>query len=369
MQRQHCAELCARVLQLLRSYSQEIIANTDKQALLYSLIAGADIFHMDLVQSKIPLRSIIESVFHVATQQNLSADPQNYTAQVLASLINKWPAIQEGELKFDTFILSEIVNKAIGNLKNSAISNGNSLEVLDRIKTASWIVKALIMSPLYQDLGFKILQDIIHACTTSNSSLMMKGIAAGFGIIIGDSDILSPECHARVKVLYKQRFFTFVLPIIVERSKLQTTKQFAFLCLPHLIKNVTKTILISEMPTILPLIISSLSADETDILDSSLTTIKMLLQEYPDLVFKEFQITDLADNLLQIMAKNSEQDILLYSLECLQRLADFALSGTQQHKMLKQKMTKSLEPFLDNRKRLVRKQAAKTRNKWFSLTI
>ena len=94
---------------------------------------------MDFVQSDLPFRSIVDAVFQ-STQNDI--EPQNYAAQTLANLINKWP-LSQGELAFQSFIVDKIINGALDDF-NTAVGHGSPSEISRSVGLVIWVRVILI---------------------------------------------------------------------------------------------------------------------------------------------------------------------------------------------------------------------------------
>uniref|UniRef100_A0A453T2X6 MMS19 nucleotide excision repair protein n=1 Tax=Aegilops tauschii subsp. strangulata TaxID=200361 RepID=A0A453T2X6_AEGTS len=86
-------------------------------------------------------------------------------------------------------------------------------------------------------------------CLSSEASLA-SAAADAFHVMMGDSEVcLNKKFHARIKFLYKQRFFSILMPIflskIKETSEL-TTKLVIYRAFGHIISNAPVSAVITE---------------------------------------------------------------------------------------------------------------------------
>uniref|UniRef100_A0A3B6RRB4 MMS19 nucleotide excision repair protein n=1 Tax=Triticum aestivum TaxID=4565 RepID=A0A3B6RRB4_WHEAT len=161
-------------------------------------------------------------------------------AHALASIFNKYLQNSEfsHEIKLDK-ILDVILGGCFSivlpssNLKMSCspaatLDNANFSDSLpgsigskiDILCGLAWIGKGLLMRG---DEKVKEISLFLLKCLSSDASLATAA-ADAFHVMMGDSEVcLNKKFHARIKFLYKQRFFSILMPIFL--SKLKETSE------------------------------------------------------------------------------------------------------------------------------------------------
>ncbi|KAG9304984.1 hypothetical protein G9A89_007387 [Geosiphon pyriformis] len=277
-------------------------------------------------------------------------------AKLAASIINKW--MQEQELKH------YVESKIIGDLWNQVTSNFE-IESSRRVSLAlfSWLTKALILRA--DEMGYRCTGNIINQF---GDILLGKQASEGFYILINDDDILSKESFANIKLLYKQRFFNYSLPILVNGFKFSNdeVKHHYLFALSHLLCNVPKQVFLSELLTLFPMLVHSLSLPNPELKRSTIDTFYMIAQDAPQIISE--YITTLVPLLLSLtqMTETNTMRVRIAALRCLGILTETVRFDVLYS--FKNDITRELSKVLDDKKRLVRREAVDCRNKWFLFT-
>lgn len=277
-------------------------------------------------------------------------------AQLAASILNKWD--QEPELiQFaQEQALGELLNQ-LSSISESEINRRKSLYLF------LWLTKALVLRT--HQLGYDCIGQIINLFS---DPILGKQSAEGIGIIINESDILNRQGFANIKFLYKQRLFNYCVPIIIERFKSSddVTKHNYLMALSHLLRNIPKQVMMGDLPSLFPLLIYSLSSVDPDLRASTIDTLYIISFDAPHIISEH--ISSLIPLLLSLtqMTDINTMKVRMAALQCLGTFPD-----TIPYDVLypfKAKVIKELLKALDDKKRLVRKEAVDCRNKWFLFT-
>ncbi|XP_037791283.1 MMS19 nucleotide excision repair protein homolog [Penaeus monodon] len=106
--------------------------------------------------------------------------------------------------------------------------------------------------------------------------------AHGFGIILRDHDYaLRPETFANIRLLYKQRYFEYVIGPLVDlfNSAENSTKQKALLAISSLLPSLPQLVLNAHIKRLLPVLLQGITCDEEAVTESTLTSLVSLLQQ------------------------------------------------------------------------------------------
>jgi DNA repair/transcription protein MET18/MMS19 len=138
------------------------------------------------------------------------------------------------------------------------------------------------------------------------------------------------------------------------------------IALSYVLKNVPKQILLTELPPLVPLLIESLSLSDASLKVSTLETFKLAVSEAADVVAP--QIRNILPSLIALLddIPNNSIRVRVAALTCLGQFPSFiakdALSPHVQY------VLKQLKTPLDDRKRIVRKEAVDCRSKWYTIS-
>ncbi|XP_033756743.1 MMS19 nucleotide excision repair protein homolog [Pecten maximus] len=270
-------------------------------------------------------------------------------AKCLAGLINRWPT---GD-SLSNFLLStcDTINTI---LRNDAVE-GSKRAALNQL---IWVTKALAMR------GHIKAKELITTLThLLDDRCVGEHAASGFGIILGDfMDVLSKPLGANIRMMYKQRVFVENVDKLKEgfNSSPPATKKNYLTCLSHMLKILPKQVLLTELPPLFPLMVQSLLCDDLDLQLSTMTILCDCTHDAPVVISKH--VETLVPQLLQLCTHASSMKIRMKSLRCIN-----ALSVLPAHLLLpyKSSVVRSLELVLDDKKRLVRKEAVAARTEWF----
>ena len=162
--------------------------------------------------------------------------------------------------------------------------------------------------------------------------------------------------HPTIGVLYKQRLWSQLLPGL-SRGNSSRHVSALVLCLPHLPPPVVS----SSLSTVLPRVVSALSNQDT--CHAALKCLDTMTSTSPHVITTH--LTEIVHHCLDISQQSVSVEARILSLSVLSHCS--SIDGTTSVQ-LASKVTRDLRPVLADRKRLVRLEAAKTRNKWFLVT-
>ncbi|EPQ56802.1 hypothetical protein GLOTRDRAFT_128555 [Gloeophyllum trabeum ATCC 11539] len=194
--------------------------------------------------------------------------------------------------------------------------------------------------------------------------------ARALGGIVAADDILTKYNHAVIRILFAQRYCNRLLPQIVEGAKgaANGRQQVAYLvALTSLIKTVPKTTYVSEMPTLIPLLLRGLQLRDPDIRANVISTLHSATDTDPN---GSSIIAEHIGTLVSAMLENSkieEMPSVRVRVAALKYLGLLPKS-VRYDKLHPYKSTvlKELSNILDDPKRAVRKEAVDARSNWFT---
>ena len=166
--------------------------------------------------------------------------------------------------------------------------------------------------------------------------------------------------HPVLGVLYKQRLWSQLLPGLTAGQVTSGHVSALVLCLPHLPPPLLK----SSLPATLPRVVSALNNPDT--CHAALTCLDMMTTSDPASVASH--LTEIVHNCLAISLQASSGSPVRSRLLSLSVLAHCSALEGATSVQLASKVTRDLRAVVADRKRLVRLEAARTRNRWFLLT-
>ncbi|CAO3631265.1 unnamed protein product [Cunninghamella blakesleeana] len=271
--------------------------------------------------------------------------------QTAASIINKW--LDDDTIHFlKQFVQGYIQLKLHG--ENSIETQKRTLFIL------IWIVKALITRGHH--LGLTFVDIIIKLC---HHETLGSDAAEGFDILLHQDDlILNKNSHAIISFLYRQRLFHHCIPQLIQYQDIN-----CLVAISHILVNTPSQVPASEISKLIPSIILSLQLKDHSPL--KLSMIKIVRSIVPWATFEsnfmnKEHLDPLLEALLLLTNKKEKAIVRLNALQCLAHLASSSLS---------KKKTILLQPYastvirklgfvLDDKKRLIRKEAVDCREQW-----
>ncbi|KAI8092106.1 Dos2-interacting transcription regulator of RNA-Pol-II-domain-containing protein [Thamnidium elegans] len=268
-------------------------------------------------------------------------------SRITASIINKW----KDDDSFKAY-LSTLVTR---------------LEDMVRAKSLSallvyiWVAKGLVTRS--HKKGLEMTETIISWIP---DPVFGKESSSGFDVLIGDDPLcLNKQCFATVSFLHKQKFMAFSLPKLLynfNSAQEEGEKLNYLIAIAYLLKNVPKSILIDELPPLVPLLIRSLSFPDAVLKLSTLELFEFALSEVTNVMAQHIS-TLLPAFILLIGPQEGSMKVRILALKCIELVCknisrDIVLPHVRD-------TLKAIAVPLDDKKRLVRKQAVECRETWY----
>ncbi|ONH68486.1 DNA repair/transcription protein mms19 [Cyberlindnera fabianii] len=244
------------------------------------------------------------------------------------------------------------------------------LDSITKIEVFTWIAKGVILkidseSVVYITKLVDLLSDERWGAVATKS----------FEVLVVDMSIFEKFkkiMNNNVRLLYKQKFFEIVAPMIVERFTNATDmsiKSNYLTALSLILKHTKKEIITPHLSSFFPLLLQSLSLPNSDVRLASLQTILGSMDEISDLIGKH--LSTIIPSLLSLVkvdeARLNTADVRVVAVNCLHGLTMIVplekLIGFQKS------IIKELTDVLDDKKRKVRKGAVDARQAYFELGI
>uniref|UniRef100_A0AAR2JJA3 MMS19 nucleotide excision repair protein n=1 Tax=Pygocentrus nattereri TaxID=42514 RepID=A0AAR2JJA3_PYGNA len=248
-----------------------------------------------------------------------------------------------------------LINKRAAGKRESYTPNDLGLEFHCLI----FVAKALLLryhplSTVFTDKLFSLLSDAELGSQAADS----------FSLLMSDSsDVLNRGCHADVRIMYRQRFFAENSAKLIEGfTSAEKDKKSVYLkALSHMVNNLPRQVQLTELPALLPLLLEALSCPDQAVQLSTLSCLQPVLLDPPPALTT--QLEALFSRLLSLTSSPSMK-VRIAALRCVH-----ALSRLPEHQVLpfRARVLRALAAPLDDKKRLVRKEAVSARGEWFLL--
>lgn len=168
------------------------------------------------------------------------------------------------------------------------------------IRVIFWISKGLILRLAKTE---EVLQRLLSLL--SNESHGLVG-GRGFGLLLAPDEVLSKENDATIRLLSKQKVFDFCIPRIAAdfRQVEIPIKPNYLIALSGILKYMPIEIVVTEIETLLPLLLQSLDLKDQDVKAATIESLFLVSQESSAAV--EGHIPSLINRLLKTAEKPNE---------------------------------------------------------------
>ncbi|PNJ86860.1 MMS19 isoform 7 [Pongo abelii] len=268
-------------------------------------------------------------------------------AKCFAGLLNKHPAGQQ---------LDEFLQLAVDKVEAGLGSGPCRSQAFTLLL---WVTKALVLRyhPLSSCLTARLMGLLIDP-------ELGPAAADGFSLLMSDcTDVLTRAGHAEVRIMFRQRFFTDNVPALVQgfHAAPQDVKPNYLKGLSHVLNRLPKPVLLPELPTLLSLLLEALSCPDCVVQLSTLSCLQPLLLEAPQVM--SLHVDTLVTKFLNL-SSSSSMAVRIAALQCLHALTRLPTPVLLPYKP---QVIRALAKPLDDKKRLVRKEAVSARGEWFLL--
>ncbi|NXV02968.1 MMS19 protein, partial [Cettia cetti] len=316
-------------------------------------------------------------------------------AKCFAGLVNKHPAGQQ---------LDEILQLAMNRMEPSLAEGPRRTQALTLLlwvrpaldewgRGAGGPSLALTVLPAQVTKALVMRYHPLSSCLTDKLLGLLGDMelgpaaADGFSLLMAESpDVLHKGCHADVRIMFRQRFFTDNVPKLVQgfHGAGPDVKANYLKGLSHVLNHLPKPVLVTELPTLLSLLLEALSCSDRVVQLSTLSCLHPLLLEAPQvmslhvdtLVTKFLDLTSsptmvrasppsslLCPSLLPLVLPHPclFQAVRIAALRCAHALTSLPTTVLLPYKG---RVIRALAKPLDDKKRLVRKEAVAARGEW-----
>ncbi|NWX39746.1 MMS19 protein, partial [Steatornis caripensis] len=291
-------------------------------------------------------------------------------AKCFAGLVNKHPAGQQ---------LDEILQLAVNRMEPSLVEGPCRTQALMLLlwvrlpwvwewwrARGGWpgtdsalpaqVTKALVLR--YHPLSSRLTDKLLGLLGDVE---LGPAVADGFSLLMADSpDVLHKGCHADVRIMFRQRFFTDNVPKLVQgfHGADPDVKANYLKGLSHVLNHLPKPVLVTELPTLLSLLLEALSCSDRVVQLSTLSCLQPLLLEAPQIM--SLHVDTLVTKFLSLTSSPT-MAVRIAALRCAHALTSLPTTVLLPYKA---RVIRALAKPLDDKKRLVRKEAVAARGEW-----
>eukprot|EP01132_Coremiostelium_polycephalum_P003883 gene3883-4846_t len=311
-------------------------------------------------------KDLFEKLYQASLNLSIPDDIALSCTKAYAAILNTQDHSASSFERFESDLISKI--------HSSETKFQSKLRLLDLL---IWTTKSLLTNghPANTLLG-KALSKLVsyqNRQEDPNNEISHRSVQA-FDLLLKETDVLNERSGSRIKILYQQKFFTLLFPELLEsfksaRSESSTnqTKQFEtsqyLIAITNLLRHIPKEVLLNELSEVVPIVLHSLKSEQSDLLDSSLQTLLMLFNETSSSFVSH--LNSLIPILINLSVSGSLLNLRKTSLEILTLISN--LIPYQNAFIYRNQIINGILPALDDKKRIVRKEASKCRNSWYIL--
>ncbi|XP_075699162.1 MMS19 nucleotide excision repair protein homolog isoform X2 [Rhinoderma darwinii] len=268
-------------------------------------------------------------------------------AKCFSGLINKCPAGEQ---------LDDILQSASHKMESGLEDESRRTQAVTLL---AWVTKALILR--YHPMNGQLTNKMIGLLSDRDLGPLAADM---FSLLVSDSpDILNKSCHADIRIMFRQRFFTENVPKLVQGFNAANgdNKSNYLKALSHVLNCLPKQVLVTELPSLISLLLEALSCPDDIVQLSTLTCLEPLLLDAAEIL--SIHIDTLISKLLRLTS-NPSMAVRITALKCMLALTKLPLPMLLPYK---QQVIRALAKPLDDKKRFVRKEAVEARCQWFLL--
>lgn len=168
------------------------------------------------------------------------------------------------------------------------------------IRVIFWISKGLVLRLARTE---EVLQRLLSLLSNDSHGLV---VGRGFGLLLAPDEVLSKENDATIRLLTKQKVFHFCIPKIAAefRHVKIAIKPNYLVALSGILKYMPTEITVTEIETLLPLLLQSLDLKDQDVKAATIESLIFVSQESSAAV--EGHIPSLINRLLKTAEKPNE---------------------------------------------------------------
>ncbi|MCL7036269.1 hypothetical protein MKW94_016817 [Papaver nudicaule] len=272
-------------------------------------------------------------------------------------------------------LCSDVDNSCIGLQANAIvgltwIGKGLLMRGHQKLKQIVMVLLRCLLStgslPVKQELLGGCEEDYMHL-------VLIRSAVDAFDVLLSDSHVcLNKRFHATIRLLYKQHFFSTMMPILlssIKDSHSSATRSTLYRAFGHVISNTPVSAVVTDSKRVISALLDSLSLLSLDDRDKDLMYSLLLVLSgiIMDDNGQEAVIENASIIVNRLIGLISFRPMMLVRETAIQCLV--AMSGLPHIKIypMRMQVLQAITSALDDPKRAVRQEAARCRHAWVSL--
>uniref|UniRef100_A0ACD5UN90 Uncharacterized protein n=1 Tax=Avena sativa TaxID=4498 RepID=A0ACD5UN90_AVESA len=348
------------------------------------MIMVINLFSVFLLNGQIPAAHALASIFNKYLQNSEFPD-ENKLDKILDVILGRCFSIVLASSTLKTSHSSAATSDNANCSGSISASIGLRIDIMCGL---AWIGKGLLMrgDEKVKDISMFLLKCLVldqisanipphqeeYSDNVSLDASLATSAADAFHVMMSDSEVcLNKKFHARIKLLYKQRFFSILMPIFLSKIKdtpVITTKLALYRAFGHIISNAPVSAVITEARQILLVMVDILAKLSVDIQDKDLVYCLLLVlsgmlmdDKGKECVLENIHI--IVGVLTQFVSYPHTTVVRETALQCFVAMSSFPHSKIYR---MRPQVLRAAVKALDDKKRAVRQEAVRCRQTWQS---
>ncbi|CAM6010101.1 unnamed protein product [Sphagnum balticum] len=310
-------------------------------------------------------------------------------AHAVASMLNKWEALHLHledmiHLALDKGWFAELAQKKKQSTNEGSVANDTKDVSGDHVQrrvraicAIAWAGKGLAMRghSRVADVASLLITLLLSGTDREEDGTIRMAAAQGFSIIVEDSPVcLNKAHHAVIRPLFKQRFFHSMLAPLMEAMQkasaadVELSRLWLYRGLAHLVSGIPHSVVLTDGEKAFPLLLGGIStlcttdpSDSESLLALLLAVSGFLVDDCTGRPIAAEHVSSLVKRLLVLVQYEHSPVVRKTALQCLGAVVGLPYAGVFP---LRREVLKALLTALDDRKRVVRKEAVRCREAW-----
>lgn len=256
----------------------------------------------------------------------------------------------------------------------SWIGKGLLLRGHDKVKDVTMIFLECLLSNGKTDALPLKQHSLENSCEQDLHASVMKCAADAFHVLMSDSEVcLNRKFHAIIRPLYKQRFFSTMMPILqplIMKSDSSLSRSMLYRASAHIICETPLVAILGEAKKLIPILLDCLSMLNKDTQDKDTDTLYSLLLVLSGILTDKNGKEAVVDNAHLVI--NCLTGLIAYphmmlvretAIQCLVAMSDLPHARIYPMRI---QVLKAISKALDDPRRAVRQEAVRCRQAWAS---
>lgn len=170
------------------------------------------------------------------------------------------------------------------------------------VRVLFWIAKALVLRLAETE---EVLERLMSLLSDARLGLVM---GRGFRILLAPDELLSKQNGAIIRLLANQRVFTYCIPKLAKsiREAEDSMKQNYLIALSGILKYTGTEILMTDVDTLLPLLLQSLDLEASEVKSATIKTLIIISQQSVQAI--EGHISSVVNRILESTIRTQTND-------------------------------------------------------------